>query len=614
MRKKGGIFERWLSDFAMAVFTQSLHAIMMAFIMIALSAVMSGGSSPEGEGEEITFNVPSSVSGGESTTFNVDGEQISQSALAPLVSFLAFFGVTGITRFEKSVKQIFGIGESSFLKGTRENAAKTAMAMKSGMNMARNSVAAAKAGRDGLKKMSRLKQDKKFSEALKSGKLKMGGAGYVSVTGDVLNPSDSGGENGQDSAPANSAASLSNSSKGNVNEITRSALESKRKSLLADSDRLNKEADELTSKLNNGQIPKGKIQETRALREEKLNAAAKLDLDAQAIERQLKNKQYKLPVTPELHPQASYDKAIAHRNLYANKAIEAEKSGDSGSQARYENMALRAEERAKNIANAHSGVVREGQGAPAPENNSPQSSGASTGTTSQSSGAVATNKKGNTYLEQLQIEDYEERKREKEEAKYTKMADEWNAANRDVRKAFADSVFNIGSTVAGLGVGAGMDNDLSDIMNIANVISDPIVKKSTEKLIRRENKKMQKDAYQIAKDTGGVEAVMKVNISPEFVNDATLTSAIIGGLERKIKGVSNKNINLGTTSVNATQNVNVNKQNNVNVNSTQNVNVNSTQNVVHNVKNTKNTPLKTLKHQTNVYRGNYVDIDSVDNI
>ncbi len=573
MNKRKGIFEKWFSDFAMAVFTQSLHAIMLTFLLLTIAAIMAGGASEDEDGTKVEVSKVAGIdfSDEDNKTPGIivengdeDGkpDPISAAALAPLVSLVTFFGVTGITRFEKSVKQIFGIGESSFLKGTRENAAKTSMAIRSGINMARNTTKAASEGIKGLKTKARMSANLKEME--KKGLVEKRG-NYYAATGKTGVEELDGASNSTEMISSNSAAGVANNSKANIRNVNKSVLENERQNIIAERDRLNKEVDELTSKINNGRIPSSALPQARRVRAEMQDNANNLELRVQDIERQLAN------IGRNNAVQARINQTISAQTIDTNQAIN---SGTNGNNQQTENS---------NNNGANEGFV--------PKND----------------------------YEKLKYENEQARKAErlqnrleKEQDKIQKQVDEYNKANRDVIKAIPDSIFNIGATAAGLGVGAGMDNDLSDIVNIGNAISSPFVHMSTDKLIRHQNKKIQQAMYKVASEYGGDEAVIKMSakISPEFVNDGSITSAIIGGIEKKVKGVS-KNIKLDNTKIKATQNVDVDVQTNVNIN--------STQNVVNNVKNTKNTTLKSLKSsrkglkfQSNVDRENY--INSVDDI
>ncbi len=109
-RKGGGIFEKWFSNFMVAVFTQSLHAIMLAFLLKVLAEIQASEA----------------------------GSDLGEGSTSALMSVICFVCVTGITRTEKIVKSIFGIQDSEYLRGTKENVAKTAMAIRSGVGMVKN--------------------------------------------------------------------------------------------------------------------------------------------------------------------------------------------------------------------------------------------------------------------------------------------------------------------------------------------------------------------------------------------------------------------------------------------------------------------------------------------
>ncbi|MBR1884015.1 MAG: hypothetical protein IJ809_03615 [Clostridia bacterium] len=49
MRKQGGLFQKWFTSFANAVFIQSLHAVILTFALKFLSALSTGADFRNGE-------------------------------------------------------------------------------------------------------------------------------------------------------------------------------------------------------------------------------------------------------------------------------------------------------------------------------------------------------------------------------------------------------------------------------------------------------------------------------------------------------------------------------------------------------------------------------------
>lgn len=398
MQGKGsGIFQKWFTNFAMAVFTQSLHAVMLTFLLLALSEL-----------QKFVKNDPGSFG-----TYDI----------APLMSFITFFAVTGITRAEKAIKDLFGIKDSEFLKGAKENTAKTMFAVKSAINMGKNVTSAISEGKEAIQKKRNLAAQMKKYEG--EGKVQKGRGGYYGVTyGEAKTQ---GGGTVNESFDENNA---------------------------------------------NGDT-------------------------------------------------AAYTAASA--------AASVDKMGDAFKEV--ENAAKSARTSVTTANNSGGSATRttspQGTDVPGPTPTAPTQGGATT----KASGD-GEYQPGNDY-ERLKYENEKNKAKDREEnerEKIQKKVDEYNAANRSARKMIADTIFNTGSTIAGLGVASGLDNDLQDIVNIGNVISQPFVEKSTDLLVRNANKKIQEVAYEVAKKTGGVEAVLNVKISPEFQNGPTIVSTVSDAL------------------------------------------------------------------------------------
>lgn len=103
---KSGIFLNWLQNFAMIVFTQSFHAVFLVFILKMMTAIYK-------ETSDLSI---------------LDDGSTARSILA----IVSIAGTAALIKFEKMIKQLFGIGDSKFMGGLGQNFAKTLGAVASG--------------------------------------------------------------------------------------------------------------------------------------------------------------------------------------------------------------------------------------------------------------------------------------------------------------------------------------------------------------------------------------------------------------------------------------------------------------------------------------------------
>ena len=108
MNNKSGVFLTWFQNFVMLVFTQSFHAIFMVFVLKMMSAVATD-------------------SAGNFVTDRTNG----------ILAIVSIAGAQALIKFEKIIKDMFGIGDSKYMGNLSKNFAKTAAAVGSGINMAK---------------------------------------------------------------------------------------------------------------------------------------------------------------------------------------------------------------------------------------------------------------------------------------------------------------------------------------------------------------------------------------------------------------------------------------------------------------------------------------------
>lgn len=105
--KKSGIFGSWLQNFAMLVFTQSFHAIFLVFVLKMMSVV-------------------SAQAAGASIIDKTTG----------ILAVVSIAGSMALIKFEKIIKNLFGINDSKFMGDLAGNFAKSFGTVASGVRLA----------------------------------------------------------------------------------------------------------------------------------------------------------------------------------------------------------------------------------------------------------------------------------------------------------------------------------------------------------------------------------------------------------------------------------------------------------------------------------------------
>ncbi len=116
--KSEGIFSSWLKNFVSLVFMQSFHAIFLMMILRFISALVGGNIVGSKDG--------SLVEGADITNY---------SKKQGLLSILAIGGLMALLKFEKMIKNMFGIQDSKFVGGLGENLTRGMAGIKSAMAM-----------------------------------------------------------------------------------------------------------------------------------------------------------------------------------------------------------------------------------------------------------------------------------------------------------------------------------------------------------------------------------------------------------------------------------------------------------------------------------------------
>ncbi len=118
MGKQGGILQVWFKNFIIIVFTQSFHAIFLAFIIQIVG--------------DISVNI-------ESLNFTADtiGEAVTDAKSEGVLAIVSMVSIMALIKMEKMIKSIFGIEDSKFLGGVGDNFARSMAGIKSGVSMAK---------------------------------------------------------------------------------------------------------------------------------------------------------------------------------------------------------------------------------------------------------------------------------------------------------------------------------------------------------------------------------------------------------------------------------------------------------------------------------------------
>lgn len=132
MDKKKGVFENWLSTFMVIVFTQSFHAMFMVFTIKMI--------------------------------YNLLKEQADTSAYFSnaygLIGLIMIVASMAIIKFEKLIKNLFGINTSALLGGTAESFTGSLAALQSFKNMATRTAQPFIEHKNKGKELNRLRQQK----------------------------------------------------------------------------------------------------------------------------------------------------------------------------------------------------------------------------------------------------------------------------------------------------------------------------------------------------------------------------------------------------------------------------------------------------------------------
>jgi len=110
---QGGIFEDWLRNIAILIFTQSFHAIFLVFIMQLMQIVSNSGPQAASVEEYMkTFGYSDAI-----------------------FSIITIVGMTALLKMEKMIKGMFGMKDSKYNGGIGDNFAKSMAGMKSAASL-----------------------------------------------------------------------------------------------------------------------------------------------------------------------------------------------------------------------------------------------------------------------------------------------------------------------------------------------------------------------------------------------------------------------------------------------------------------------------------------------
>ncbi len=525
MQKQGGIFQKWFKEFTSAVFTQSLHAVMLGVVLEVVSSINDMQLEEKYEGTQ---------------------------SKDLLISLIIVMGVSAITKFERMVRELFGIGGSALMGDTNSNLMKTKHGIKSAMSVGRRVAEPIKSGVSGLKTRMALKDDPNIKDKLNSGEYKLDKKGYMVRTHEsaaqamaaaTAGAGDSGAElDGAEFIPPVNP----DSSAGVAQSANASGDGTATDHVIADYQR--------------------KIKEYQ-------DAARNAEKAARASS---KNPQLK-------------ESFLNTANMYKQEASRLQSSLNSR---------LKPVPAVNNLGNA--------QTANAPANTS---GGAQTSKAAAASNNTDSEPLSERERRKQELEDYKYEKMMKEkDAKEQELVDKYNAAQKQVRSAPMKALFNAGTTLAAIGVGNGAFDELSEVMITADAISKPITKVTSDYVDRTQNRNIQEATINAAVATQQKynlqdnEIVQKVKISPEFINDPNAASMLSGAIANLKGQTQTQTID---TTVKVNQNIKQEVNQNVERTVKQTVQDNVQQNVDQAIKNIKSTAGRELSSIGLIRKGNY---------
>lgn len=133
MNNKSGVFLTWFQNFAMLVFTQSFHAVFMVFVLKMMHAV----------------------------AVDATGAYVTDRSTG-ILAIVSIAGAQALIKFEKIIKDLFGIGDSKYMGNLSKNFAKTAAAVGSGVRLAQRTAEPFKGRIENKRKVKKLEQDHKW--------------------------------------------------------------------------------------------------------------------------------------------------------------------------------------------------------------------------------------------------------------------------------------------------------------------------------------------------------------------------------------------------------------------------------------------------------------------
>ena len=563
-------------EFATAVFTQSLHALILRIALQFLAKVQEFGTPDLTDASNAFQNNP----------------ELKDKSI--LISFLCIIFLTAITRFEKVIKQFFGIGSSSFIGDVGRNGHKAFMGAKSALRMGKNLAAPVGAAMKGNKTIRGMKNriDKGFNDGTlqrqtkrdRFGNPKRDRKGRVKTNGYITHGTGMPAFNSVEEM-AKSGLNKIDIFKNAIDEVQNAqksydaAFAKGSHATKAEKERARKNLDEKAHRYNMAYKNLGENDEERDQGRHdykmKYDKAYREDYEAKEKERQEKEaeaerQRRETERSNRVAQRASY---VSQRHI-AEQDIETLGRGDSTPQ-RYKTIA-EAENAIKDFDSKIAEIDKINQAEAATMQVTPEvvpinlnetgaagigamisqinaSAGGGAGapinitinTGSGGSGATVSGHPGGAGAVRVKDnisggtsgstdngiryeagEDDEGNKiyiteQEKKSREMQGLIDSYNAAKRSRNIAIRDSVINAGATIAGLSFGAGMFDELSEISTAGYAISEPIVKGSTYSLTALENRKIRKGHYQEAVfNAGDVEAVANVKISPQFTSTA----------------------------------------------------------------------------------------------
>ena len=429
MRKQGGIFQKWFSSFANAVFIQSFHAVILTFALKFLQAFMNMATGTAAAGTETDFIKVTLVKPDQDYSI--------------IISVMAFICLTAVTRFEKVLKDLFGIGESKHLGNTIGNFHRVLSGVNATTSMIKKVASPAMKGIRAHKQLNEKdiygKTMKDRLDGFKGKYVQQNANGYYSMI-DKESQSSEGTSGINSTSPSGSNSTVDNELSSFANTLTEKIR------VQPDYEPIN--------------YHKEQAREERELARQEYNKA-RLAKEHDNID------SYNDHINRYNEHKAS---AQEHSKQY-NELLRSNKLNQQtvGSQQANQEAQNAATSRGSQPVNVHNDInvdIKGGQGKAT--------------STTDSGGKTTTN----VRTKDTTGESKDERKAAEE------LVKKYNEARKARNIAVADTLFNAGSTFAGVGFAAGAWDEFHEITNAGNMISQPFVSASTTALNWNEDRRM----------------------------------------------------------------------------------------------------------------------------